>query len=96
VSERTRRGDTLNRPANIWEFYELLHVIERRLDETGESEWANRLRDAVLGGATSGEILDRVGVELRHLDDTEIPARSGVASELLIADQFITEASGSP
>jgi uncharacterized protein YgbK (DUF1537 family) len=84
----------VNRPKDIWEFYDLLGVIERRLDETGESEWANRLRDAVLGGATSGEILDRVGIEVRHLNSTAIPASCGVASDLRIADQFIDEALG--
>lgn len=84
----------VTRPKDIWDFYDLLGAIERRLTETGELEWANRLRDAVAGGATSGEILDRVGVELGRLKSTAIPASSGVASDLLIADQFIDEALG--
>jgi hypothetical protein len=85
----------VNRPKDLWEFYELLRLIERRLDEIGESEWANRLRGAVNGGATSGEILDRVAMELRHLDAAGLPASSGIGIELLIAGQFIDEALGS-
>ena len=79
----------MNHPRDIREFYELLDAIERRLDEAGESHWADRLRDAVLGGATSGEILERVGVVLGHLSATAVPVSSGVASDLLVADEFI-------
>lgn len=48
---------SMSAPRDIWEFYRLLGSIEDRLDAAGNGQWATRLRDAVQGGSTSGEIL---------------------------------------
>jgi hypothetical protein len=87
---------SMSTPRDIWEFYRLLGSIEKRLDATGNGPWATRLRDAVQGGSTSGEILDRAGVVLTDLDATPLPDEIGIRDDLATARWFVEAALGPP
>ncbi|HEY7937553.1 MAG TPA: hypothetical protein VID26_10555 [Candidatus Limnocylindrales bacterium] len=86
----------MSAPRDIWAFYRLLDSIEERLAVTGNGSWATRLRDAVYGGTTSGEILDRVGVVLIDLDAIGLPDRVGIGDAVATAGRFVEAALGHP
>jgi hypothetical protein len=92
TTARRMTSDRIAQPRDIWEFYALLESMKQGLERAGLGVWAERLRDAVLGGATSGEILARVGVELRALISANVRLRPGLAVAVATADQFVDAA----
>jgi hypothetical protein len=62
------------------------------LDAARESGWAERLRAAVQGGATSGEILGRVGLELQALQQARPTLDEDLMADVGRAERFVAEA----
>lgn len=82
----------MSQTRDIWQFYALVALIEQALIDAKESDWSVRLSTAIHGGFTSGEILGRVGIELRALLSSDVPRRAGIEAEVVEADRFVTEA----
>jgi hypothetical protein len=63
------------------ELAQRVDALESLLRQRSEAAWADRLRDAVRGGSSGTEILDRVAVVLRDLERSDAARRAGCASE---------------
>ena len=54
--------------------------LQTQLIEIGQEGWATQIEDAVLGGCTGTEILDRLGVCLTKLSKSELKLPADVSA----------------
>jgi uncharacterized protein (TIRG00374 family) len=83
-SLRAETGDmraTATKLLNSQELYDHVKALIEKLKGSEYQEWAKRLENASLGGATSNEILGRIRLELLKLQQTEIPKKIGINTE---------------
>jgi uncharacterized protein YgbK (DUF1537 family) len=76
---RTEAGEARSKPLNSQELYNHVQALIEKLKGT---EWAERLENASLGGATSNEILGRLRLELLNMQGKDIPQKVGVDDEV--------------
>ena len=57
------------------DFYAATAELREELVRSGEHAFVQRVEDAELGGATSGEVLERLSLVLTELERTDIPDR---------------------
>jgi hypothetical protein len=66
---------------DLWEFYIRIEALIRDLRETGHASEADQVETAIRGGATSGEILDRLSGALPVVS-ASVPSLANEADEL--------------
>ena len=81
-------------PNTIWEFYDLLTSLEGKLTAGGADVWAMKIARTVAAGATSGEILGNVSLDLDELVRSGVPQRLGLCPEVDLARRFANAALG--
>lgn len=72
-------------PRSLDELVALIERIAERLDDAGRSDGAERLRSAIEGGTTSGEILTHLGRALADLRGSADAADAGIGADIDLA-----------
>lgn len=75
--------------STIWDLYDSEEILQAALREGGETDWADRLNNAMLAGSTSGEILGLVRGVLRQLQESNIPKQLGLEKRIAQEISFI-------
>jgi glycosyltransferase 2 family protein len=76
---RSEAGEARSKP---WKDQELYDQVQALIEKLKGTEWAERLENASLGGATSNEILGRLRLELLNMQAKDIPQKAGVDDEV--------------
>ena len=67
------------------ELYDAVEKLSKALQDAGQQQWCESLKDAMSISSVPGEILGEIRLQLRNLRKTEIPNRLGLTPQLFEA-----------